>query len=189
MTNASTFRFRRSIPCSDGSGKKFSLTTPRRRGGSLARQARHESFLDSHDAKSVIGIGGERQGGRRQKSFAVRSASPGVLRRSKSKRTFRMGFWRFISVGYSVNEYTLDKTSKEEGDTRTVQRNGLRWKRVRSASPPTRPWATTARPGTGSIQFLFCGANPASEPGNLREVTVEPNSSASRSNRFTDRRG
>src|SRR5258708_24240991 len=82
----------------------------------LSRAKRGLSFLDSHDAKSVIGIVekvkvGDDKKLRGQVRFS-RSAPAQQI-----KTDIQDGIRRFISVGYMVNEYTLDKSSKEEGET------------------------------------------------------------------------
>ena len=82
----------------------------------LSRAKKGLSFLDSHDVKSVIGIVESVKVGDDKKLRGVlrfsRSAAGAV-----SQADIQDGIRRFISVGYAIKEYTLDKASKDEGDT------------------------------------------------------------------------
>jgi HK97 family phage major capsid protein len=141
----------------------------------LSRAKRGMSFLDSHDAKSVIGIVenvkvGDDKKLRGQVRFS-RSAPAQQI-----KTDIQDGIRRFISVGYSVNEYSLDKTSKEEGDTYRA----TKWTPMEASSvgvPADPTVGNDRKAGDRLYPVLVRNANPASEP-NLREVTVEPNTTA-----------
>jgi HK97 family phage major capsid protein len=137
----------------------------------LSRAKKGLSFLDSHDAKSVIGIVekakvGEDKTLRGQLRFS-RSATAQAIKRDIQDR-----IRRFISVGYSINEYTLEKSSKEEGDTYRA----TRWTPMEASSVgvPADPTVGHERKaGDRLYPFLVRSANPAPEP-NPKEVTVEP---------------
>jgi HK97 family phage major capsid protein len=81
----------------------------------LSRAKLGLSFLDSHDAKAIVGI----VEGLRVADRKLR----GVVRFSRNapaqavKRDMRDKIRKFISVGYGVNEYKLEESSKEKGDT------------------------------------------------------------------------
>jgi HK97 family phage major capsid protein len=137
----------------------------------LSRAKRGLSFLDSHDAKSVIGIVDKVKVGDDKKLR-------GQVRFSRSapaqqiKTDIQDGIRRFISVGYMVNEYTLDKSSKEEGDTyRATKWTPLEASSVGVPADPT--VGNDRKAGDRQYPVLVRNANPASEP-NLKEVTVEP---------------
>jgi HK97 family phage major capsid protein len=137
----------------------------------LSRAKLGLSFLDSHDAKSVIGIVekvkvGDEQKLRGQVRFS-RSAPAQQI-----KTDILDGIRRFISVGYMVNEYTLEKSSKDEGDTYRA----TKWMpmEVSSVGVPADPTVGNDRKaGDRQYPVLVRGANPASEP-NLKEVKVDP---------------
>jgi HK97 family phage major capsid protein len=141
----------------------------------LSRAKKGLSFLDSHDAKSVIGIVENAKVGDDKKLR-------GQVRFSRSapaqqvKTDIQDGIRRFISVGYMVNEYTLEKSSKEEGDTFRA----TKWTPMEASSVgvPADPTVGHERKvGDRLFPVLVRGAvaseiNPASEP-NSREVNVE----------------
>jgi HK97 family phage major capsid protein len=137
----------------------------------LSRAKRGLSFLDSHDAKSVIGIVekvkvGDDKKLRGQVRFS-RSAPAQQI-----KTDIQDGIRRFISVGYMVNEYTLDKSSKEEGDTYRA----TKWTPMEASSvgvPADPSVGHDRKAGDGQYPVLVRSAIPASEP-NLKEVNVEP---------------
>jgi hypothetical protein len=141
----------------------------------LSRAKKGLSFLDSHDAKSVIGIVenvkvGDDKKLRGQVRFS-RSAPAQQI-----KTDIQDGIRRFISVGYSVNEYSLDKSSKEEGDTYRA----TRWAPMEASSvgvPADPTVGNDRKAGDRQYPLSIRGVAvetqiPASEP-NLREVTVE----------------
>ena len=81
------------------------------------------------------------------------------------------GIRKFISVGYSVNEYTLEKYSKEEGDTFRA----TKWApmEVSSVAVPADPTVGNGRKaGDAQYPLSIRSSIPASEP-NLKEVNVE----------------
>jgi HK97 family phage major capsid protein len=135
----------------------------------LSRAKRGLSFLDSHDAKSVIGIVekvkvGDDKKLRGQVRFS-RSAPAQQI-----KQDIQHGIRRFISVGYMVNEYTLDKQSKEEGDTYRASK----WTPMEASSvgvPADPTVGNDRKAGDRLYPVLVRSANPASEP-NLKEVNV-----------------
>src|SRR5260370_1201826 len=135
----------------------------------LSRAKRGLSFLDSHDAKSVIGIVenvkvGDEKKLRGQVRFS-RSAPAQQI-----KTDIQDGIRRFISVGYMVNEYTLEKSSKEEGDTYRA----TKWTPMEASSvgvPADPTVGNDRKAGDRQYPALVRSANPASEP-NLKEVTV-----------------
>jgi HK97 family phage major capsid protein len=137
----------------------------------LSRAKKGLSFLDSHDAKSVIGIVenvkvGDDKKLRGQVRFS-RSAPAQQI-----KTDIQDGIRRFISVGYGVSEYTLDKSSKEEGDTYRA----TKWQPMEASSvgvPADPTVGNDRKAGDRQYPVLVRSANPASEP-NLKEVTVEP---------------
>lgn len=136
----------------------------------LSRAKQGLSFLDSHDAKSVIGIVenvkvGDDKKLRGQARFS-RSAPAQQI-----KTDIMDGIRKFISVGYSVNEYTLEKYSKEEGDTFRA----TKWApmEVSSVAVPADPTVGNGRKaGDAQYPLSIRSSIPASEP-NLKEVNVE----------------
>jgi HK97 family phage major capsid protein len=81
----------------------------------LSRAKSGLSFLDSHDAKSIVGIVSDVQVEKKKLRGVVQfSRNP---KAQEVKRDVVDGIRKFISVGYSVNEYTLEKSSKDEGET------------------------------------------------------------------------
>jgi len=83
----------------------------------LSRAKDGLSFLDSHDSKSIIGVVNDVKLDKKDKVLR------GVVQFSRNpkaqevKRDVVDGIRKYISVGYGVNEYKLDKSSKDEGDT------------------------------------------------------------------------
>jgi HK97 family phage major capsid protein len=143
----------------------------------LSRAKRGLSFLDSHDAKSVIGIVEKVKVGDDKKLR-------GQVRFSRSvpaqaiKTDILDGIRRFISVGYMVNEYTLEKSSKDEGDTYRA----TKWMPMEASSvgvPADPTVGNDRKAGDRQYPVLVRDTNPASEP-NLKEVTVEPTVAESR---------
>jgi HK97 family phage major capsid protein len=137
----------------------------------LSRAKRGLSFLDSHDAKSVIGIVekvkvGDDKKLRGQVRFS-RSAPAQQI-----KTDIQDGIRRFISVGYMVNEYTLEQSSKEEG----VSYRATKWTPMEASSvgvPADPTVGHDRKAGDTQYPVLVRSAIPASEP-NLKEVNVEP---------------
>jgi HK97 family phage major capsid protein len=82
----------------------------------MSRARQGLSFLDSHGTRDIVGIVNDVTLG---KDKVLR----GVVQFSRNpkaqevKRDVVDGIRKFISVGYSVDEYTLDKSSTKEGDT------------------------------------------------------------------------
>jgi HK97 family phage major capsid protein len=138
----------------------------------LSRAKLGLSFLDSHEYRSVIGIVekvkvGDDKKLRGQVRFS-RSAPAQQI-----KTDIQDGIRRFISVGYMVNEYTLEKSSKEEGDTYRA----TKWMPMEASSvgvPADPTVGNDRKAGDRQYPVLVRSANPASEP-NLKEVTVETN--------------
>jgi hypothetical protein len=83
----------------------------------LSRAKSGLAFLDSHDSKSIVGVVNDVKLDKKDKVLR------GVVQFSRNpkaqevKRDVVDGIRKYISVGYGVNEYTLDKSSKDEGDT------------------------------------------------------------------------
>ena len=83
----------------------------------LSRAKSGISFLDSHDGQSIVGLVNDVKLDKKDKVLR------GVVQFSRNpkaqevKRDVQDGIRKFISVGYGVNEYTLEKSSKDEGDT------------------------------------------------------------------------
>lgn len=137
----------------------------------LSRAKLGMSFLDSHDYKSVIGIVEKVKVGDDKKLR-------GQVRFSRSvpaqqiKTDIQDGIRRFISVGYMVSEYTLVKSSKEEGDTYRA----TKWTPMEASSvgvPADPTVGNDRKAGDKQYPVLIRSANPASEP-NPKEVIVEP---------------
>lgn len=143
----------------------------------LSRAKLGLSFLDSHDAKSVIGIvekvkAGDDKKLRGQVRFSRNPQAQQI------KTDIQDGIRRFISVGYMVNEYTLDKSSKDEGDTYRA----TKWTPMEASSvgvPADPTVGNDRKAGDRQYPVFVRSANPASEP-NLKEVTVEPTVAESR---------
>lgn len=82
----------------------------------MSRAKQGLSFLDSHGTRDIVGIVNDVTLG---KDRVLR----GVVQFSRNakaqdvKRDVVDGIRKFISVGYSVDEYSLDKSSSSEGDT------------------------------------------------------------------------
>jgi HK97 family phage major capsid protein len=146
----------------------------------LSRAKLGLSFLDSHDSKSVIGIvEGIKVGDDKKLRGKVRfSRNPAA---QSIKQDILDGIRRFISVGYGVNEYTLDKSSKDEGDTYRA----TNWTpmEVSSVGVPADPTVGNNRAaGERKFPVVLVGSEnlPASKP-NSREVTVETNTAVTES--------
>jgi HK97 family phage major capsid protein len=139
----------------------------------LSRAKLGLSFLDSHDFKSIIGIIDN-------VAIGADKKLRGVLQFSRSataqqiKTDILDKIRRFVSVGYQVNEYVLEKSSKTEGDTYRA----TRWMPMEGSSVgiPADPTVGHERKaGERLYPVLVRSAVPALEP-NLKEgVTVEPN--------------
>lgn len=135
----------------------------------LSRAKRGLSFLDSHDAKSVIGIVERvKVDGKKLRGQVRFSRSPAA---QQIKTDIQDGIRRFISVGYMVNEYTLEKSSKEEGDTYRASK----WTPMEASSvgvPADPTVGHDRKAGDRQYPVLVRNANPADTP-NLKEVKVE----------------
>jgi HK97 family phage major capsid protein len=82
----------------------------------LSRAKLGLSFLDSHDVRQIIGIVDDvRLDGDKVLRGAVRFSRS--QKAQDVKRDIKDGIRKFISVGYGVNEWVLEKSSKTEGDT------------------------------------------------------------------------
>jgi HK97 family phage major capsid protein len=140
----------------------------------LSRAKQGLSFLDSHDSKAIIGIV-ERVKVKDKKLTGVARFSRGA-KAQEVKRDVQDGIRKFISVGYDVNEYTLDKSSKDEGDTYRA----TRWAPMEASSvgvpaDPTVGHDRSAGDHTHPVKILGTRSenSPASKP-NEGEGTVEP---------------
>src|ERR1700676_4817727 len=136
----------------------------------LSRAKRGLSFLDSHDTQSVIGIVVNVK-------VAADKKLRGQVRFSRSapaqqiKTDILDGIRRFISVGYMITEYVLEKSSDKEGDTyRPTKWTPLEASSVAVPADPT--VGHGRKEGDRQYPVLVRNAVPASEP-NLKEVTVE----------------
>lgn len=137
----------------------------------LSRAKRGLSFLDSHDAKAVIGIV-EKVKVDDDKKLRGEVRFSRSAQAQQIKTDIQDGIRRFISVGYMVNEYTLDKSSKEEGDTYRA----TKWTPMEASSVgvPADPTVGNDRAsGDAKYPVSVRGVTPANEP-NLKEVKVEP---------------
>lgn len=138
----------------------------------LSRAKRGMSFLDSHDAQSIVGIVEKVRIGDDKKLR-------GQLRFSRSapaqqvKTDIQDGIRRFISVGYMINEYTLEKSSKDEGDTyRATRWTPLEASSVGVPADPTVGHDRKVGERVYPVLVKRSANNPAPEP-NLKEVNVE----------------
>ena len=141
----------------------------------LSRAKLGLSFLDSHDAKSVIGIvENVKVGDDKKLRGKVRFSRSAPAQQIKTD--ILDGIRRFISVGYMVNEYTLEKSSKDEGETYRA----TKWMPMEASSvgvPADPTVGNDRKAGDRQYPVLVRSANPASEP-NLKEVKVEPGNAA-----------
>jgi len=138
----------------------------------LSRAKLGMSFLDSHDYKAIVGIV-------EKPKIGDDKVLRGVLRFSRSapaqqiKTDIQDGIRRFISVGYQVREYVLEKSSKEEGDTYRA----TRWAPMEASSVgvPADPTVGHDRAADGEKRFpvLVRSNKPASGP-NSKEEHMEP---------------
>ena len=139
----------------------------------LSRAKRGMSFLDSHDAQSIVGIVEDVRIGADKKLR-------GVLRFSRSasaqqiKTDIQDKIRRFISVGYMIKEYVLEKSSKDEGDTyRATKWTPMEASSVGVPADPTVGHDRKVGERLYPVLVRRSANNPAPEP-NLKEVTVEP---------------
>lgn len=135
----------------------------------LSRAKRGLSFLDSHEAKSVIGIVEKVKVGDDKKLRGQLRFSRGA-QAQQIKTDIQDGIRRFISVGYMVIEYTLVTSSKDEGDTYRASK----WTPMEASSvgvPADPTVGNDRKAGDRQYPVLVRSANPASEP-NLKEVNV-----------------
>ena len=140
----------------------------------LSRAKNGLTFLDSHDYKSIVGIVERVKVGDDKKLR-------GVLRFSRSapaqqvKTDIQDQIRRFISVGYQVREYVLEKSSKDEGDTYRA----TKWAPMEASSVgvPADPTVGHDRAADGERRFpvLVRGVNQPAERPNSKEGThVDP---------------
>ena len=139
----------------------------------LSRAKRGMSFLDSHDAQSIVGIV-------EKVKVSDDKKLRGQLRFSRSapaqqiKTDIQDGIRRFISVGYAINEYVLEKSSKEEGDTyRATKWTPMEASSVGVPADPTVGHDRKVGERLYPVLVRRSANNPAPEP-NLKEGTVEP---------------
>jgi HK97 family phage major capsid protein len=138
----------------------------------LSRAKRGMTFLDSHDAQSIVGIVERVKVGDDKKLR-------GQLRFSRSaqaqqiKTDIQDGIRKYISVGYTISEYVLEKSSKDEGDTyRATKWTPMEASSVGVPADPTVGHDRKAGERVYPVLVRRSANNPASEP-NLKEVTVE----------------
>ena len=137
----------------------------------LSRAKRGLSFLDSHKYDSVIGIAENISvdGDKKLRGQVRFSRSPAA---QQIKRDIQDGIRRFISVGYAVNEYVLEKSSKEEGDTYRA----TRWTpmEVSSVGVPADPTVGNDRGARGKLYpvVVRSAASPATKPNSKEAITV-----------------
>jgi len=135
----------------------------------LSRAKLGLSFLDSHEYRSVIGIVEKvKVGGDKKLRGQVRFSRSAPAQQIKTD--IQDGIRRFISVGYMVSEYVLEKSSKEEGETYRA----TKWMPMEASSVgvPADPTVGNDRKAAGrQYPVLVRSAKPASEP-NLKEVIV-----------------
>jgi HK97 family phage major capsid protein len=138
----------------------------------LSRAKLGLSFLDSHDMRAIVGI----VEGLRVSDKKLR----GVVRFSSNapaqavKRDMRDKIRKFISVGYAVNEYKLEESSKEKGDTYRASR----WTPMEasSVSVPADPTVGVGRAQEGDR--LFSVTVTRSESSSTPEVRNIPEAAA-----------
>lgn len=139
----------------------------------LSRAALGLSFLDSHDAPSIIGIvDGVRVRADKKLAGQVRFSRSGKAQ--QVKQDIQDKIRRFISVGYGVSEYALEKSSDTEGDTYRA----TRWTpmEVSSVGVPADPTVGANRAARARGDRMYpvkvrSSSDPASKP-NLKEGTV-----------------
>lgn len=136
----------------------------------LSRASKGLSFLDTHDQKSVIGIIDNVAIGadKKLRGDVQFSRSPAA---QQIKADVQDGIRRFISVGYQIREMTLEKSSKEDGDTYRA----TKWVPLEASSVgvPADPTVGHGRSeGERQYPVSIRGGSPAAEP-NLKEGTVE----------------
>lgn len=135
----------------------------------LSRAKRGLSFLDSHDAKAVIGIvEGVKVGDDKKLRGQVRFSRGAQAQQIKTD--IQDGIRRFISVGYMVNEYMLEKSSKDEGDTYRA----TKWMPLEASSvgvPADPTVGNDRKAGDALYPVSVRGLKTASEP-NSKEVIV-----------------
>lgn len=83
----------------------------------LSRAKQGLSFLDSHDSRSIVGIVNDVRLDTKAKKLRGVVQFSRNPRAQEVKRDVVDKIRKFISVGYGVNEYTLEKSSKDEGET------------------------------------------------------------------------
>ena len=139
----------------------------------LSRAKQGLSFLDSHDYKSIVGIVEKVKVGDDKKLR-------GVLRFSRNapaqqvKTDIQDKIRRFISVGYQVREYVLEKSSKDEGDTyRATKWAPMEASSVGVAADPT-VGHDRAADGERRFPVLVRGLNQPAERPKSKEGNVDP---------------
>lgn len=138
----------------------------------LSRAKQGLSFLDSHDYKSIIGIVEQVKVGDDKKLR-------GVLRFSRNapaqqvKTDIQDKIRRFVSVGYQVREYVLEKSSETEGDTYRA----TKWAPMEASSVgvPADPTVGHERRRGGERMYpvLVRGVNQPAERPNSKEGNVD----------------
>jgi HK97 family phage major capsid protein len=82
----------------------------------MSRAKQGLSFLDSHGTRDIVGIVNDVSLGKDKVLRGVVQFSRNA-KAQEVKRDVVDGIRKFISVGYSVDEYTLEKMSNDEGNT------------------------------------------------------------------------
>jgi HK97 family phage major capsid protein len=135
----------------------------------LSRAKAGLSYLDSHDARAVIGIIENLKVDAKKMRGQVRFSRSAPAQQIKTDILDKIR--KFTSIGYQVNEYVLEKSSKEEGDTYRA----TKWMPMEGSSvgvPADPTVGHDRKAGDRQYPVLVRSANPASEP-NLKEVPVE----------------
>jgi HK97 family phage major capsid protein len=134
----------------------------------LSRANRGLSFLVDHDSRDVVGIiEGIRLDDDKRLRGTVRFSANAPAQ--AVKRDIEDGIRRFISVGYMVNEFVLEKSSDTEGDTYRA----TRWMPVEASSVavPADPTVGHNRSERRFFPVHIRSINPASKP-NLTEASM-----------------
>lgn len=139
----------------------------------LSRAKLGMSFLDSHDYKAIIGIVDDVKIDKDKKLRGIVQFSRNAPAQ-QVKTDIQDRIRRFISVGYQVNEYVLEKSSKDEGDTYRA----TRWMPMEASSVgvPADPTVGHDRAADGGVRFpvLVRGVNQPAERPNSKEGNVDP---------------
>lgn len=144
----------------------------------LSRAKRGLSFLVEHDGKDLVGLIEQiRIDDDKKMRGTVRfSENP---RAKEIKRDIEDGIRKFISVGYMVHEYVLEKSSDKEGDTyRATKWTPLEASSVSVPADPSVGNGRAAREGERMTRIRIRSEAPtpipASKPNSQTEVTTMP---------------